>query len=201
VDIHEGAKGNAIVGNTIGIDAAGALMSNGESGIYLRNAPDTIIGGFSPEEGNVIGGNGWLGVLLVADISFDAVIAGNRIGVTGDGSPAPNDSGGIQMQGDVDVQVSTNWIANHETYGIVVFTANGAVTTYGSQRNCFTNNKVAVWAPGPYTNLERNYWGAADGPAPTGSGDAIQGNVIFNPYFSSVPNFLGYATLVCPASR
>jgi hypothetical protein len=202
IRLFEKSSDNKIQGNTIGVDAAGAPMPNGQSGVYLQDAPDTIIGGFSPGEGNIIGGNKWSGVMVEGNkLSFDVVIAGNRVGVNAAGEAVPNQGYGIYLFGDVDAQVSTNWVAYHDSTGIYVDTASGAITTYGSQRNCITYNKVGATATGGSTNLERNYWGASDGPSPFGSGDAIVGSVIYNPWLTGSPNFLGYPDLVCPGVR
>ena len=57
---NAGATGNAVVGNLIGVDAAGrTALGNGEDGIFIHlGSADNVIGGQTPAERNVISGNG-----------------------------------------------------------------------------------------------------------------------------------------------
>ena len=78
--------GNVVQGNFVGTDHLGTTaLSNDVSGIALQNAPDSIIGGALPGEGNVISGNGNHGVNLLEPGSTGIMVQGNFIGtdVTG----------------------------------------------------------------------------------------------------------------------
>src|SRR5262249_42172609 len=76
-----GTTGNRIQGNYIGTDAAGARVLPGSpqfDGIFLQ-APGNLIGGTEPGAGNLISGNAFGGVNMVAPGSGNRV-EGNRIG-------------------------------------------------------------------------------------------------------------------------
>ena len=74
-----GASRNQVLGNFIGLDAAGTgPLGNGGAGIYLGfTADDNEIGGTSPGEGNAIAFNGGHGVTV--DAAIRNPILGNRI--------------------------------------------------------------------------------------------------------------------------
>ncbi len=97
---------NAILGNSIGVDAPGTSpLGNGQGGIYFGcQAHDNQVGGTAAGAGNVIAFNGSTGSLVGAGIFVDAAsstgnaIRGNRIfsnrglGIAlGTASPIPND--------------------------------------------------------------------------------------------------------------
>ncbi len=81
------ANGNVVAGNYIGTDAGGATaLGNGVDGIYINAAQNNRIGGDTPEERNVISGNGDDGVAI--DDSNGNVISGNYIGTNAGGTVA-----------------------------------------------------------------------------------------------------------------
>ena len=88
-------NGNKIVGNYIGTNASGtAALRNGSNGIRIDTAPNTIVGGTTPGERNVISGN-LVGISLSDDIA-GTLIQGNYIGTKADGTSAlGNDYAGI----------------------------------------------------------------------------------------------------------
>ena len=70
------AKGNGVVGNYIGTDRNGtAALGNGQTGVWVYDAPNTTIGGTRAGERNVISANGANGVWINGDSST----TGNRI--------------------------------------------------------------------------------------------------------------------------
>jgi trimeric autotransporter adhesin len=74
------ASTNKILGNDIGTYiAAGGPLANLGHGVSLRDAPDTIIGGTTAEERNVISGNAGSGVRIEG--SPETKVKGNLIGV------------------------------------------------------------------------------------------------------------------------
>jgi hypothetical protein len=85
----QGVKsGNKVVGNYIGTNAGGtATLGNGNIGIRIDSAPNTIVGGTTPAERNVISGNFNIGVQLSNDIT-GTLIQGNYIGTKADGTSA-----------------------------------------------------------------------------------------------------------------
>jgi hypothetical protein len=73
---------NAISGNTIGLDISGtAVISNGYSGVSIGGGPvNNLIGGDTPNERNLIGGNGEYGVRIDGDGTMSNTVSGNYIG-------------------------------------------------------------------------------------------------------------------------
>lgn len=92
-----GATGNIVQGNYIGTNASGtAALPNFSHGIELNNVSGNIIGGTTSSAGNLVSGNGAIGIHL-----FDASnnqILGNRIGTNAAGTSAiANSSHGIGL--------------------------------------------------------------------------------------------------------
>jgi titin len=79
-----GTTSNTVKGNYIGTDRTGtADLGNSGKGIMLGNqAAETVIGGTTRGEGNVISGNGATGVWLQGAGTTGNRICGNRIGVS-----------------------------------------------------------------------------------------------------------------------
>ncbi|HYE84645.1 MAG TPA: NosD domain-containing protein [Clostridia bacterium] len=93
-----GAFGNEITGNLIGTDAAGNFaVGNGTDGIAVNESFNRI-GGSSPEERNIISGNGQNGIKIGWISTTDIIITGNYIGTDVTGSkPVGNSSNGITI--------------------------------------------------------------------------------------------------------
>ena len=88
--------GNLVEGCYLGTDPTGTIagISQGE-GVYMQNSNGNMIGGTSAGAGNLISGNGAVGVHI---ITGDAnVIQGNRIGTTADGLAALGNASGISI--------------------------------------------------------------------------------------------------------
>jgi hypothetical protein len=92
-----GTDGNAILGNYIGTDGAGASAIPNGGGVQVVGGPrGTAIGGSEPAAGNLISGNGWVGVYLAEAGTGATVVSGNRIGTDAAGSRAiPNGGAGV----------------------------------------------------------------------------------------------------------
>ncbi len=91
------SEGIVIQGNFIGTDASGTLaVPNTQDGIDIDGVGNTV-GGAMPGLGNLISGNGDLGI----DSSVDGgIVAGNLIGVAIDGlTPLGNGEGGVLIGG------------------------------------------------------------------------------------------------------
>lgn len=120
VRIFNGATGNAVRGNTIGLNEAGAAdRGNANSGVILDNAPDNIVGGANPNYGNLIAGNGANGVLVQGGASSNN-IRHNRIGLDANGGPMGNDGAGVRFNQSSDNWVGDNTIAHNGQGGVVV---------------------------------------------------------------------------------
>ncbi|MBN2414682.1 right-handed parallel beta-helix repeat-containing protein [bacterium] len=93
-----GSDTNYIVQNFIGTNSAGDdELGNGEYGIRIERSGYNTIGGDTPEEGNIISGNGRHGIALF-DSTRGNSIRYNTIGLKPDGSAAlGNEWSGIEM--------------------------------------------------------------------------------------------------------
>ena len=150
----DGSGGNAVVGNSIGTDAAGtAALANG---VGVRIGPDAsgnTIGGPTVPERNLISGNSGAGVEIVS--SSSEVVAGNYIGTDATGAaPLPNGAG-VVVSGDVNTGVSLdgsiggtgagsgNVIAFNKGVGVTV-DGDGASGTAILANSLFSNGGVGI---------------------------------------------------------
>ncbi len=92
---------NTIAGNYIGTDVTGtAALANGQNGILIEEADNTIVGGTDPNARNIISGNSQNGIRII-DTSTNNTILGNYIGtdVTGT-NDLGNGSNGVSVEED-----------------------------------------------------------------------------------------------------
>lgn len=128
------ATGNEVVGNFIGLDAAGvAAVANTGDGVHLtHDAHDNAVGQL--ERGNVIAGNGGHGVAVIATPTVGQVtrnnrLLGNRIGVDAAGERArTNATNGVFISGAPGSLLQANQIAGNARHGVEVeFTGDAAL--------------------------------------------------------------------------
>ncbi|MGZ8711392.1 MAG: Calx-beta domain-containing protein, partial [Thermoanaerobaculia bacterium] len=94
--VDVGTTGSLVRGNFIGTDATG-LLDRGNTFLGIFFGGSAAIGGAVAEEGNVISGNGWEGVVVYGATGL-AQIGFNRIGVGADGAtPLGNSLDGIAL--------------------------------------------------------------------------------------------------------
>ena len=168
--------GNQIVGNLIGLDAAGtADRGNGTSGIHVfAGAVGTVIGGATAAHGNVIAGNDGAieaGVRIADAATSGTVVQHNRIGTDAAGTSAmANARFGVQVQDAADTDILDNLISGNAADGIRI---DGASTTE------LYRNLVGVDAAGTAV-LGNGGDGIEVGTGATGTvvGSAGTGNVI-----------------------
>jgi parallel beta-helix repeat protein len=102
--LHNGATGNIISGNYIGLDDGGGGDGNGTigspdiAGIWLENAPANTIGGTTVPERNTISGNVGPGI-FISGTSNNTVIKGNFIGLNVAGTSYVAQGGGVYISG------------------------------------------------------------------------------------------------------
>jgi len=91
------ATGNLVQGNLIGTNAGGTTaIPNGLDGVFINDAPNNTIGGTAAGAGNLISGNGSVGIQLFGPLTQGNVIQGNALGLDSAGrSTLPNPAGGI----------------------------------------------------------------------------------------------------------
>ena len=97
--LTDGARSNVVLGNLIGLNAAGAARPNGGRGIWINEAHENRIGGTDPGSRNVISGNTGPGIEFEQGSSNNLVL-GNFIGPRPSGAAgAGNVSNGISVLG------------------------------------------------------------------------------------------------------
>jgi hypothetical protein len=132
--ILPGAHGSIVESNTIGLNAAGAVMGNGYSGITVIGTGSitdttTRIGGNTPGQRNVISGNPFAGIAIYTVGAIGApkyiAIQGNFIGTTAAGAVdgVGNGSFGISVSSGDTIQIGgdaaeANLIAGNGTAGV-----------------------------------------------------------------------------------
>jgi hypothetical protein len=90
-------SGNIVQGNFIGTDASGTQARENTSGIYIQGSPNNLIGGTSFAARNIISGNHFTGVTILA--ALGNVVQGNLVGTDVLGtSDLGNGTHGIQVQ-------------------------------------------------------------------------------------------------------
>jgi CSLREA domain-containing protein len=98
----DSSDGTHIWGNFIGTDATGSVALANSDGVDLGNfAKNTLIGGATPAERNVISGNTNIGILLnsnPANLATGTMIEGNYIGTDHSGLVALGNYTGVTVQ-------------------------------------------------------------------------------------------------------
>jgi hypothetical protein len=92
-----GASNNIVMGNDIGTDKSGTKPLGNDTGVYIGGVSDNVIGGTSSAAGNLISGNGKIGVYLFGNGANGNQILGNLIGLDESGTqsvlPGPSGQG------------------------------------------------------------------------------------------------------------
>ncbi len=136
------ATGNQILRNVIGTSADGSVaLPNGSGGIWVLNAPHTVVGGDADGEGNSIGGNTGSGIVIEGASSAGTVVQGNEIGVD-----QPNSADGIFVgNGVTNVAIggpgaAANTIRSNAGAGIVVLGSDPPATAVSISGNSIDEN-------------------------------------------------------------
>lgn len=207
-------------GNHVGVAADGqTLLPIGTGiGITVSKGSSTLIGcdGYTPAQScrNVIANPSGVAT-EVFEGSSNVAIVGNYIGVAADGTTVFNANAattGVVLSG-ANALVARNLVStgamgtgillspnlqNETPVFLNQTTAGTAGAVLDSSGNCVQGNAYGVdtsLASNPTvisTDFLNNWWGAADGPAPNGSGDSVSSNINYMP-------FLTAAASVCAA--
>jgi hypothetical protein len=158
-----GSAYNAIIGNRIGTDAAGAkAIPNGQGvNVGFHEAAFNRIGGPRPEEGNLISGNG--AALYVA--ATGNLVRGNYIGTDITGRQALPNRGGLNVSAGTRAFVEGNVIGGNGSDGVNVSSSHGY----------FGSNFIGADASGQTAILNNGF-----GMMVTGRHNVFQANVIAN---------------------
>ena len=164
----EGATGNTVKGNFIGVDSSGVKALQNVYGVVLSiGAKGNTIGGTSSGDANIISGNQSGGVLIRGPVTGDNIVIGNYIGTDGSAqTPLHNGTGIWLLDGAVGNKIGGpgdgegNVIAQN---GIVGVQVEGTATINNSIRG----NSIHSNARQGILLLEE---GNANLPAPTISG-------------------------------
>ena len=132
----------SIAGNRIGTDVTGMVgLGNGAVGLRMTSS-DSVIGGSSPADRNLISGNGQNGIQL-ANGSSRNTIQGNSIGVAVDGTSALGNAGaGIKLGLGNPMDNLIGGTAAGEANIIAFNTGNGVQTEATGDRNAFLGNAI-----------------------------------------------------------
>jgi parallel beta-helix repeat protein len=115
---------NAVLGNYIGLKAAGDVaLGNDVGGVLVDGgALDTFIGSLNPGEGNVISGNSGDGVVISGTGTQSISVVGNTIGLeaTGDARVGNLGSGVVLTDSALLNLVQANFVSGNEANGLVL---------------------------------------------------------------------------------
>ena len=93
--VVDASTDSVIRGNLVGVQVDGVTPAPNDVGLSTANTTNLTVGGTGADDGNVISGNTWEGIVLDT-ATVDAVVLGNRIGVGADGTtPVPNGWTGV----------------------------------------------------------------------------------------------------------
>jgi len=156
--LQQNSDSNSVIGNIIGTNPNGTIAwGNGNDGIFITDeASHNIIGGSTPEERNIISGNGSVGLVIRMEGTNYNCVKGNYIGTDVTGNRAlPNAVRGISIIrnakyniiGDETIE-DRNVISGNIWEGIFI---NGE----GTDENVIQNNYIGTNADGaPLPNGE-----------------------------------------------
>ncbi len=162
VDVYyPGTSGNSITGNRIGTVGTGdGPLENGWHGVRIYGgASGNTVGGDALGEGNVISGNGRIGVQILGAGTDDNVVSGNIIGLNHiGGAVVPNSESGVAIQATTggphdniiggDSVNERNIISGNHEDGV-------RLVGVGTQANTVSGNYIGLNAAGM---LDRGNW-------------------------------------------
>jgi parallel beta-helix repeat protein len=183
------SQGNLVLGNIIGLDAAGsAAVANG-TGVYINGSSSNTIGGVIAGSANVISGNTDTGVLIYGTQSTKNLVASNLIGTDATGSFAIRNTNGIFLQ-----LATSNTIGGSTAALGNLISGNSVAGIYlydNSTGNTIERNRIGVSSTGKRLgNLQYGIllYNSASNTAPTSGAGA---NTIANSGIGNFREFTG----------
>jgi hypothetical protein len=123
------ATGNKVIGNYVGTNASGTEDLGNYQGVDVRDASNTIIGGTTAGERNVISANDNNGVLIYGPNAKGNQVIGNYLGADKNGAALGNSANGVF------INASSNNTVGGATAGarnVIAANAGGGVSIYGA---------------------------------------------------------------------
>ncbi|MEJ2628179.1 MAG: NosD domain-containing protein [bacterium] len=122
---NEDTEGNQVIGNLIGTDVTGELpLKNNEDGIFIGyGSKNNQIGGSGEFDGNIISGNGRMGIYISGEGTEYNRIQGNYIGLNASGDDTIPNYIGIEISSNHNriggrANTEGNIISGNKSYGI-----------------------------------------------------------------------------------
>ena len=159
-----GSTGNIVQGNYIGLNALGAQLGNGATGIALNQANSNIIGGTVPGARNIISGNTGSGIWLESgntqsehnmiqgnfigtNVAGDAEIPNTNDGITFGSGSSHNTVGGDNPSVTPECDGACNLISGNGGVGVFLFSGD-ASTLARTSNNTIQGNFIGISANG-----------------------------------------------------
>jgi len=133
-DTNEIPHNIKIEGNRVGVGAEPdqSNLANG-FGIYIRNAADTIVGGDTAGQGNIVGNNQNDGIRVFKPLTTGTLLSHNFVGVLPDENTAGNGADGISVDAAGNIDIISNVVGANQGNGIYVANMGAAPTVPSSQ--------------------------------------------------------------------
>ena len=147
---------NVVQGNWIGVNTGNTVIAGGQTGIYILNASNNVIGGVSSSARNVIGGSG-SGIYITGTNAQGNRVIGNLIGCGPNGEVFPNNSYGVNIFHASRNTIGgaytneANTISGNQYYGVLI-------SGSGSFNNVVAGNRIGTDPTGS-ASLSNRYSG------------------------------------------
>jgi len=144
---------NVVLGNWMGITTGNTVIAGGQTGVYINNASNNVIGGVTSTARNVIGGAG-TGIYITGTNAQGNRVIGNLIGCGPAGELFPNDSYGVNIYHAPRNLIGgaysneANTISGNQYYGVFI-------SGTGSFNNVVAGNRIGTDPTATYSVSNR----------------------------------------------